>query len=301
MGWNYSKVHLQDVPSNLYMCGIVGYFNRNEENVDGNIINSMLQKIHHRGPDDMGVYVNKNIGIGMKRLSIIDLHTGHQPISNEDDTLYIVFNGEIYNYIELREELRKKGHFFKTDSDTETILHLYEEYREDCVKYLNGMFAFAIWDKNNKAIFCARDHLGIKPFYYYVNQNKLIFASELKALLDEKSIERKLDHTALCQFLSFEFIPYPRTLIESIRKIPPGHWLFVSEKDTKLHKYWRLEDITPSSRSEEETEEELYHLLKESVRLQLRSDVPFGSFLSGGIDSGTITACEQTFSTQSWK
>lgn len=272
------------------MCGIVGYFNRNRESVDEKVMNDMLQKIHHRGPDDMGCYIDKNIGLGMKRLSIIDLQTGHQPIANEDNTLHIVFNGEIYNYIELREILQKKGHFFKTDSDTETILHLYEEYREDCVQYLNGMFAFAIWDETRKSIFCARDHLGIKPFYYYLDQYEFLFASELKAILEEKGIKRSLDYTAISQFLSFEFVPNPRTLIDSIKKIPPGHWLFVSERDTKLEKYWRLEDITISSRSEEDTVDELYTLLKDSVRLQLRSDVPFGAFLSGGIDSGIMTA-----------
>ncbi|MFQ5455868.1 MAG: asparagine synthase (glutamine-hydrolyzing) [Nitrospirota bacterium] len=272
------------------MCGIVGYFNIDGSPVNEEMINNMLHKIHHRGPDDMGCYIKRDIGIGMKRLSIIDLTSGHQPISNEDNRLHIVFNGEIYNYIELRDVLQKKGHLFKTDSDTETILHLYEEYREECVTYLNGMFAFAIWDEVKRTIFCARDHLGIKPFYYYIDQNRLIFASELKALLEDSYIDRSLDYTALTQFLSFEFIPSPRTLIDSIKKLPPGHWLRVSGKGTRIEKYWRLEDITLSSRPVKDTEEELYSLLRDSVRLQIRSDVPFGAFLSGGIDSSTITA-----------
>ncbi len=270
------------------MCGIVGYLKLNGETVDTNIIESMCQTIVHRGPDDVGSYIKDNIGIGMRRLSIIDLETGKQPISNENNSLYIVFNGEIYNYKELRPDLVTKGHTFKTNSDTEVILHLYEEYSEGCLKYLNGMFAFAIWDEKNKELFCARDRLGIKPFYYMLDKNRLIFGSEIKAILEEKNLDLELDLEALSQYLAFEFIPFPGTLIQSIKKLPPGHFLYADSSGVKIRQYWSAEEIEEKERSEEETVEELESLLRDSVRLRLRSDVPFGAFLSGGIDSSSI-------------
>lgn len=258
--------------------------------VDKQIIDRMCQAIIHRGPDDVGSFVKDNIGIGMRRLSIIDLKTGHQPISNENDTLKIVFNGEIYNYKELRSDLLKKGHKFKTDSDTEVIVHLYEEHSHDCLQYLNGMFAFAIWDDVKKELFCARDRLGIKPFYYFVDGKRLIFGSELKVILEEKALQLNLDFDALSQYLTFEFIPHPKTLISAVKKLPPGYFLFARNNTVKIEQYWHPEEIEEKERSEEETIEELYSLLKDSVRLRLRSDVPFGAFLSGGIDSGSIVA-----------
>ncbi len=272
------------------MCGIVGYLKLNGETVDTKTIDNMCRTIVHRGPDDVGSFVKENVGIGMRRLSIIDLETGKQPISNEDNTLHIVFNGEIYNYRELRPDLVKKGHKFRTNSDTEVILHLYEEYSERCLKFLNGMFAFAIWDEKKKELFCARDRLGIKPFFYLLDKEKLIFGSELKTILEEKKLNLELDFEALSQYLAFEFIPFPRTLISGIKKLPPGHFLFAGKEGVKIEKYWNPEDIEVRTRTEDEAVEELYTLLKDSVRLRLRSDVPFGAFLSGGIDSSSIVA-----------
>lgn len=270
------------------MCGIVGYMRFDDRPVDRGVIDRMCSTIIHRGPDDAGTLVKANVGLGMRRLSIIDLQTGKQPISNEDGTLHIIFNGEIYNYRELRPDLVKKGHVFKTSSDTEVILHMYEEYSSGCLKYLNGMFAFAIWDEAKKELFCARDRLGIKPLYYYLDEKRLIFGSELKVILEEKELGLDLDIDALSQYLSLEFVPFPNTLIRSIKKLPPGHFFTVSEKGFHIVPYWNIEEVQEKERSEEETVEELFSLLQDSVRLRLRSDVPFGAFLSGGIDSSSV-------------
>ena len=272
------------------MCGIVGYMNLNGAMVDANIIDNMCQTLVHRGPDEAGTFVDKNIGIGMRRLSIIDLKTGTQPITNEDNTLYIVFNGEIYNYRELKPDLVNKGHIFRTNSDTEVILHLYEEHSEGCLEYLNGMFAFAIWDKRKKKLFCARDRLGIKPFYYFLDKDRLIFGSELKTILEEKGLDLGLNFEALSQYLAFEFIPFPNTLIKNIKKLPPGHFMYAGDDGVQIRQYWYPENIEEKVRSEADVIEELYSLLKDSVSLRLRSDVPFGAFLSGGIDSSSIVA-----------
>jgi asparagine synthase (glutamine-hydrolysing) len=223
-------------------------------------------------------------------LSIIDLETGKQPLSNENNTMHIVFNGEMYNYREVRQELIDKGHSFKTSSDTEVVLHLFEEYGMGCLDHLNGMFAFAIWDAVKKVLFCARDRLGIKPFYYALDEKKFIFASELKALLVEKELRCEIDFQALSQFLTFEFVPFPRTLIKTIKKLPPGHYLLADGSGVKIQKYWNVEEIDEKRRTEEEAIEELSALLNDAVRLRLRSDVPFGAFLSGGIDSSSIVA-----------
>ncbi|KPK30898.1 MAG: asparagine synthase, partial [Nitrospira bacterium SG8_35_1] len=272
------------------MCGITGYLRFDDGAVDPALIHRMCQTLVHRGPDDVGVFTKKNIGIGMRRLSIIDLETGKQPISNEDSTIYIVFNGEIYNYKEIRQDLIQRGHSFKTSSDTEVIVHLYEEYGIGCLEYLNGMFAFAVWDDRNKKLFCARDRLGIKPFYYLLDKKRLIFASELKAILEEGELQHEIDFDALSQFLTFEFIPFPRTLIKSVKKLPPGHYLLADSEQVRLQKYWYPEEIDEIRINEEEAVEELESLLNDSVRLRLRSDVPFGAFLSGGIDSSSIVA-----------
>jgi asparagine synthase (glutamine-hydrolysing) len=271
------------------MCGIAGYMEFNGQPVDTDLIHRMCNKMVHRGPDDEGVFIRGSFAMGMRRLSIIDLKGGHQPISNEDETIHIVFNGEIYNYIELREELLSKGHRFRTDSDTEVILHLYEDYRTESLKHLNGMFAFAIWDDNKKELFCARDRIGIKPFYYYMDGKRIIFASELKALLEADGVEKDLDIVSLYQFLTFEFIPFPGTLIRKIRKLPPGSFMVANNGETVIKQYWNAAAIQENELSEPEAIDELYSLLKDSVKLRLRSDVPFGAFLSGGIDSSTIT------------
>ncbi|MHC4476794.1 MAG: asparagine synthase (glutamine-hydrolyzing) [Planctomycetota bacterium] len=270
------------------MCGIVGYLRLDGQPVDAETVDRMCQTIIHRGPDDMGTYIRGNVGIGMRRLSIIDLQTGRQPISNEDGRLQIVFNGEIYNYKELKSDLVTRGHKFRTESDTEVILHLYEEYSTDCLSHLIGMFAFAVWNQEKQELFCARDRLGIKPFYYFADGKRLIFASELKAILEEKDLPVELDLHALSQFLTFEFIPFPRTLLGTIKKMPPGHFMVANHRGVTLHHYWHPEEVEEENRPENEATEKLYSLLKDAVRLRLRSDVPFGAFLSGGIDSGSI-------------
>lgn len=258
--------------------------------VESHIIDNMCETIVHRGPDDAGSFVKGNVGLGMRRLSIIDLQAGKQPISNEDGTITIIFNGEIYNYIELRPDLEKRGHIFKTNSDTEVILHMYEEYSHGCLEYFNGMFAFAIWDQNRNELFCARDRLGIKPFYYYLDERRLIFGSELKVILAEKEVDRDLDIAALSQYLSLEFVPFPNTLLKGIKKLAPGHFITAGGNGFKITKYWNIEDIKEKERTEEETVEELYSILQDSIRLRLRCDVPFGAFLSGGIDSSLVVA-----------
>lgn len=272
------------------MCGIVGYLRLDDKVVDERVIRQMCSRIVHRGPDDEGIYVKNNVGLGMRRLSIIDLSTGNQPIANEDDTVFIVFNGEIYNYRELRPDLIEKGHVFKTDSDTEVILHLYEEYSTDCIKYLNGMFAFAIWDGRKKQLFCVRDRLGIKPFYYLYDNKRLIFGSELKTVLVENDIDMTIDFQALAQYIAFEFIPFPATLFNSIKKMPPGHYLIANHEGVSFTQYWSPEGIQERPWKDADAVEELHSLLCDSVRLRLRADVPFGAFLSGGIDSGSVVA-----------
>ena len=189
------------------MCGITGIINFDkEQGINSSVLKNMSDSIIHRGPDDEGFYINRNIGLGFRRLSIIDLEAGHQPMANENDTIHIVFNGEIYNYLENRILLQKKGYIFKTDSDTEVIVHLYEEYGENCLKYLRGMFAFAIWDNNKQQLFCARDRFGIKPFYYYLDNSKMVFGSEIKSILKCEKIDKRLSPKALDSYFAFGYI-----------------------------------------------------------------------------------------------
>jgi asparagine synthase (glutamine-hydrolysing) len=272
------------------MCGICGRVNLDQQSqADSDILNRMVQTLKHRGPDDDGYYVKDGIGLGMRRLSIIDVSGGHQPISNEDQSIWIVFNGEIFNYQSLRKELQKKGHYLKTNSDTETIIHLYEEYGEDCVTHLNGMFAFAIWDEKQQKLFLARDHLGVKPLFYSYKDCKIWFGSEIKALLVDPSLEREIDLLALDQFLSLEYIPAPRTIYTNIKKLPAGHYMTFQPGHVKIHQYWDVrqkpvhQDITSLSG-------QLADLLSEVVSMQMVSDVPLGAFLSGGIDSSSVVA-----------
>lgn len=275
------------------MCGICGYINYDLSNkADPTIIKGMSAALVHRGPDDEGMYINNNVGLGHRRLSIIDVHGGHQPIFNEDKTIVIVLNGEIYNFPEIKENLQKKGHIFYTNTDTEVIVHLYEDLAEDCLHELNGMFAFAIWDNNNDKLFLARDRIGIKPLHYTTVNNQLIFASEIKAILRHPSVKKKLSLKSLSKYLTFEYIPAPDTIYEDIKKLLPGHFLVYSNKNIKLSPYWNL-DYTPEKdkdRSEEDYAKELRELLKKSVKRELISDVPLGAFLSGGIDSSSIVA-----------
>ena len=208
------------------MCGLVGIVYRDRHRpVNPDDLKRMCNALVHRGPDDQGLFVDRNVGLGMRRLSVIDLATGHQPIPNEDGRIWIVFNGEIYNYLELRKTLEKKGHRFSTNTDTETIVHAYEEYGEDCVTKLNGMFAFAIWDSLEQKLFLARDRLGIKPFYYFLTDGCLVFGSELKAILECKEVPRAIDLEALDSFLTLEYILAPLSIFQGIKKLPPGHTL----------------------------------------------------------------------------
>jgi asparagine synthase (glutamine-hydrolysing) len=257
----------------------------------------MLDTIRHRGPDDQGVYVSPQVGLGHARLSIIDLNSGHQPLSNEDGTVWIVFNGEIYNFHELRVFLLAKGHVFKTQSDTEVIVHLYEELGPRCVEKLRGMFAFALWDENTKQLVLARDRVGIKPLYYSVNNNAIVFASEIKAILADPAINRHLAPEIIDRFLTFLYVPGEETLLKEICKLAPGHYLLLRDGKAEIRQYWDLSFRKPSERlSIEEAENELSNLLAETVELHMIADVPVGVLLSGGVDSTAVLsyAAERT-------
>lgn len=272
------------------MCGICGVYRRNGWQVAQELVETMTESMRHRGPDGSGVYVSGNIGLGHRRLSIIDLDGGAQPITNESQTLYLVFNGEIYNYIELRKELIGNGHIFKTKSDTEVIVHGYEEWGEDCVNRFNGIFAFAIWDSIAKKIFMARDHLGVKPLYYASVEDKFLFASEIKAILTDPECHREVDIPALGQLFTYRYVPSPKTLFKGIHKLPPGHFLRINETGTEIKRFWSVIPRVHIGRSEEALVEQYQWLLEDAIRIQLRSDVPVGLFLSSGIDSAAILA-----------
>jgi asparagine synthase (glutamine-hydrolysing) len=280
------------------MCGICGKleFNRHAS-VAEPLIRAMLDSIRHRGPDDQGVYLSSQVGLGHARLSIIDLNSGHQPLSNEDGTVWIVFNGEIYNYQELRAFLLTKGHRFKTQSDTEVIVHLYEEFGPQCVEKLRGMFAFALWDGNTKQLLLARDRVGIKPLYYALNDEAVVFASEIKAILVDPAIKRNLAPEIVDRFLTFLYVPGEETLLKGISKLAPGHYLLVKNGKTEIRQYWDLSFLKPSERlSFDDAERELSNLLAEAVELHMIADVPVGVLLSGGVDSTAVLsyAAERT-------
>jgi asparagine synthase (glutamine-hydrolysing) len=254
--------------------------------VSPELVKAMADTIYHRGPDDEGYYVSGPIGLGFRRLSIIDLKSGHQPVANEDGTVQIIFNGEIYNYKELRALLLTKGHVFRTNSDTEVIVHLYEEFGPQCLDMLRGMFAFAIWDANTKTLFLARDRVGIKPLYYCLTDTCLVFASEIKAILADPSIRRDIAPEMIDRFLTFLYVPGEETLLKGIRKLAPGHYLIVRDGKTTIKQYWDLRFAEPAkSRSLKDAEAELLSLLAESVELHMIADVPVGVLLSGGVDS----------------
>jgi asparagine synthase (glutamine-hydrolysing) len=250
----------------------------------------MADTMIHRGPDDDGFFVEGNVGLGHRRLSIIDLGGGKQPIFNEDESAVIMFNGEVYNYAALTEELVARGHSFRTRSDTEAIIHAYEEYGDDCVSRLRGMFAFAIWDRRKKRLLLVRDRLGIKPVYYYMGGGILAFASEIKALLELPEIPREVDPDALDLYLSLRYVPGPRTMFKNIFKLQPGHLLVADHSGVQTKKYWDLEYREPEHGSLKSYLESFEELLEESVRLRLVAEVPLGVFLSGGLDSSAILA-----------
>jgi asparagine synthase (glutamine-hydrolysing) len=272
------------------MCGICGIVARDGSPVAEPTLDAMIAVLRHRGPDGSGRFVDGEVGLGHLRLSIIDVEGGSQPIDNETGTLQVVFNGEIYNFVELREELEAFGHRFKTRSDTEVIVHAYEQWGRDCVRRFNGMFAFALWDSVERELFIARDHLGIKPLYYVDLGNRILFASEIKALLQDRSCPREVDVEALAELFTFRYVPSPGTLFKGIRKLTPGHWMTISRRGTEIQRFWTWAPREHSLRSESALVEEYQALLEDAVRLQLRSDVPLGLFLSSGIDSGALLA-----------
>lgn len=250
----------------------------------------MVGTLAHRGPDDEGLYLKDNVALGHRRLSIIDLKTGHQPIFNEDRSILIVHNGEVYNFQELKENLLKKGHIFTTHSDTEAILHAYEEYGEDCLKFFNGMYAFAIWDSKTEKLFLARDRFGKKPLYYAVFDNQFIFGSELKAVLKHPSVKREIDPVALSKYFAYEYIPSPFSVFKGIKKLEAGSKISLKGNSYKVERYWDLPFDKPKNLDLKEIEENLLRIFKESVKRRLVSDVPLGVFLSGGIDSSSVVA-----------
>lgn len=280
------------------MCGIVGIVDPSASSAKIQfILQRMAAIIAHRGPDDDGFFTTDGIGLGMRRLSIIDLAGGKQPIYNESGSVTLVFNGEIYNYRELRVQLQQRGHYFRSQSDTEVIVHLYEEYGEACVHHLRGMFAIALWDNSRRTLMISRDRLGIKPLYYTIIDQRLIFGSEIKALLQHPEVDARLSYPGLSNYLSLKYVPAPQTMFADIHSLPPGHTLTWSPDGISVQKYWDISFTGQQngSRSEEAYAEELATILRESVRLRLRSDVPFGAFLSGGIDSSTIVAYMSQF------
>ncbi len=268
------------------MCGICGFYGPE----DKQLLRKMTDLLQHRGPDQFGYFSDKNVSLGHRRLSIIDLSAdGKQPMDNENGTVWIVFNGEIYNYPEIKAGLEKRGHRFKSKTDTEVIVHAYEEFGEGCVNLFNGCFAFAIYDSREKNLLLYRDRMGVKPLYYTQINEKLYFASEIKSLLEVPGMERKVNLAALNYYLSFFANPLDETMFAGIKKIPPGHYLKFSRGKAVLRKYWGLV-MQPGLSDERIAKKDLYRLLDDSVRRRLMSDVPLGLYLSGGIDSGTVAS-----------
>ena len=284
------------------MCGIVGVLNLSKQHpIEEDNLRQMLGMIRHRGPDEFGIYIDSDVGLGSARLSIIDLVSGQQPIANEDRTLWIVFNGEIYNYVELRAELEARGHRFATNTDTEVILHLYEDHGPACLDYLNGPFAIAIWDSQHNVLFLARDRVGIRPLFYAQRDGALIFGSEIKAILADPRLSAEIDPISLDQVFTFWSALSPRTIFRDVFEVPPGHYMIAQDGRIQTSRYWGLSfPAEPrheysrwppdKTRAVDEAAEELHALLLDATRLRLRADVPVGAYLSGGLDSSTITA-----------
>jgi asparagine synthase (glutamine-hydrolysing) len=281
------------------MCGICGIFDTKGHPVDRDLLVRMNTRIRHRGPDGEGMYFGPGVGLANRRLSIIDLEGGGQPIANEDDSVNVVFNGEIYNYVELRDELKKKGHVFRTQSDTEVIVHGYEEWGDECTSRFNGMFAFALWDSKRRRLFIARDHLGVKPLYYVLLGERLLFASEIKSLLVDPECPREVDIQALSQLFTLRYVPSPRTLFQGIQKLPPAHQMIVQSGGIQTERYWKSKPRIRTEVKQSQLVEEYQALVEDAVRLQMRSDVPVGLFLSSGVDSGCLLALMSKLSNQS--
>lgn len=293
------------------MCGIAGWINLENKrgaNHSEAVLHSMCERMKHRGPDSEGLWLDETVALGMRRLSIIDLATGEQPVYSEDKSVVVVMNGELYNFREVRASLEKCGHKFETHTDTEILPHLYEEYGEAMLEHINGMFAFALWDKRKQKLLIARDRFGEKPLYYGVFENKFIFASELKVLLENPAVKGEINLDALRQFLSFDYVPAPNSIFQGISKLPAAHLLTVENGEIKTRRYWNL-SWQKSAREQErngnsafdKSAEELRELLADAVRMRLVSDVPLGILLSGGIDSSTVAAFATQFSSEKVK
>lgn len=290
------------------MCGIAGVaWTADSAPFDRAVLQRMTDAIAHRGPDDSGIYVSPagpgpGAQLGHRRLSIIDLGGGHQPLSNEDGSIWIAFNGEIYNYQELQSALIKRGHTFRTSSDTETIVHLYEQYGPDCVAQLRGMFAFAIWDQKQRTLFLARDRLGKKPLVYRHESHRLLFASELKALLQVPGVPRELNRKAVDDYLTYQYVPHPQSILQGFSKLPPAHWAVYQDGKLRIERYWRpAYSPAPAAKefsSIEDARQGLREVLTTAVKLRMRSDVPLGAFLSGGVDSTIIAGLMQSLSSR---
>ncbi|MDR3542771.1 MAG: asparagine synthase (glutamine-hydrolyzing) [Desulfocapsaceae bacterium] len=298
------------------MCGITGIFQRNGQPVNPDGLIRMTRTLLHRGPDEEGYFVNASpsasleregipihflpepaplaagwVGLGHRRLSIIDLKSGQQPLSNEDGSIWIAFNGEIYNFQELAAELKGRGHQFRTNSDTETIVHAYEEYGERCVEKFRGMFAFALWDNRRQELFIARDRLGKKPLYYALEDSRFLFASEIKAILDYQDVPRTLNMQALSDYLSLLYIPAPQSIFTSVCKLPAAHYAVITATACTITQYWDLSFEPDGHRSSEQIQEGLLEILQDATRMRMISEVPLGAFLSGGVDSSAVVAC----------
>lgn len=273
------------------MCGICGVLNLNSEVVDPKAIEKMAKTLQHRGPDESGVYAKGRIGFGHRRLSIIDVSSGQQPMSAADSQLWITFNGEVFNYVELRKDLEKCGHRFRTQSDTEVILHLYQEHGEECVQYMNGQWAFAIWDEKKEKLFLSRDRTGVRPLFYTLSGQSFVFGSEVKAIFAHPSVRREIDLIGLDQIFTFWCTIAPRSIFTNIQELPAGYSLSVESRSVRSWPYWQLEyPVSFECRPEEDWAAELMELLMDATRIRLRSDVPVGAYLSGGLDSTIVTA-----------
>ena len=274
------------------MCGIVGKYNLvTREPVSRELIKRMSDRITYRGPDDTGIFIDGPIGLGHRRLSILDLsELGHQPMGSQDESLWITYNGEVYNFQTLREDLVKKGYTFKSNTDTEVIIYLYQEYGEDCLEHLRGMFAFAIWDKKKSRLFLARDRIGKKPLFYYYDGKTFIFASEIKSILEDPVVKKEINYEAFYDYFKYLYVPDPKTIYKNIHKLEPGNCLICSGGGVRNREYWDVSFSKEASMELADISGELVRILNESVRLRMISDVPLGAFLSGGIDSSAVVA-----------
>jgi asparagine synthase (glutamine-hydrolysing) len=287
------------------MCGIAGWINLDSKKSSQNdeaVLHQMCERMKHRGPDSEGLWTDETVALGMRRLSIIDLHTGEQPVFSEDKSVVVVMNGELYNFREVRADLEKRGHKFVTNTDTEILPHLYEEYGEAMLEHINGMFAFALWDKIKKKLLIARDRFGEKPLYYGVFDGRLIFASEPKVLLANPAVEAEINLDALRSYLSFDYVPAPASVYKNIYKLPAAHFLTVAGGEIKTRRYWNLSwHKNGNTPTVDEAAGDLRELLADAVRMRLVSDVPLGILLSGGVDSSTVAAFAQKFSSEKIK